>query len=654
MKKNVLSFIAVLFLSQIVFSQKPLKVFLMAGQSNMVGNSDNNVLPPELKANQNNVKIYVFGTANFGWGPLRAGLGSIPAAYGSEVSFGYNIAKNLPNDSIAIIKGAWSGTDLATRWRPPSSGGTVGDLYTKFVDSTHAAIAKLGSGYQVEIVGMCWMQGESDAMNLTSANAYQTNLTNFIHDIRAEFNLPNLPFSIGKIMTDATYQYYAIVRQAEDSVVYKGSKISDFETNDLTISGGHYVIDGCEGLGERFANNMLILLGITPPLSNRPVWNFNNSGYSEGWTLTQNLTGNVLDGYLNLTITAANPYMLSPSSLVADTSIFKYLIIGLKNSTSDNKAGFFWITNADTSYDGNKRVVFDVNPNDVNYSTYIIDLSKNNYWTGNIKQIRLDPSLNDTIGNVSIDFIKLSGGPNPDQKSIAIPGIVEAENFNIGGEGIAYHDIDSVNNGGQYRPKEGVDIQSCSEGGYNVGWTNKGEWLEYTVNVADSGKYKLDLRLAAGTANNQFHVEFDGVDKTGIITINSTGGFQTWITHSVNVSLTAGIHLMRLFIDNSSNGLNINKITFTATAAGIEEKQNKIINVFPNPVTNEIKIQHLESGIQKIIIIDLLGKIILNYNLESSISDSQSIDVSSLRSGVYFIKIINNENTVTKKIIIQK
>ncbi len=637
-------------------AQTKLKVFLMAGQSNMVGNSDNNVLPAELKVNQNNIKINVFGTANFDWGPLRPGLGSIPAAHGSEVSFGYNMAKYMPNDSIAIIKGAWSGTDLATRWRPPSSGGTVGDLYTQFVAKTHAAIAALGSGYQVEIAGMCWMQGESDAMNLTSANAYQTNLTNFIHDIRAEFNVPDMPFSIGKIMSDATYQYYSIVRQAEDNVVAAGTKISDFETSDLTISGGHYVLDGCRVLGERFATNMLMMYNIFPPQNNTPVWNFNTNNYSEGWTLTQSLNGTVTGGNYNLTVTAADPYMHSPSSLGVDASMYKYFVVRMKNTTSDNKAEFFWITTTDGAYDGNKRIIFDVKPNDTDYSTYIIDLSKNTYWKGTVKQLRLDPSWNAVSGSISIDYLKLMGAPYPDQQPIMIPGIIEMENYNLGGEGIAYHDADTKNNGNEYRT-DGVDIQKTSDsgGGYNIGWLSNGEWLEYLVNVATAGNYTMDIRVASGMDNNKFHIETDGIDQTSVITVNNTGGVQTWGTVNKTIVLNAGLHIMKVYIDNSAGGFNLNKISVSNTTGIHDEKKVSAFVIYPNPAKDRITINHeqlseksFESGENEILILDLQGRIIKSFSLSHSVSDL--LDLSELENGIYFLRTKNE----LKKIIINK
>jgi beta-glucanase (GH16 family) len=147
----------------------------------------------------------------------------------------------------------------------------------------------------------------------------------------------------------------------------------------------------------------------------------------------------------------------------------------------------------------------------------------------------------------------------------AIPGTIQAEDFDYGGEGIAYHDTSAGNSGTQYRTLENVDIQNCTDtgGGYNIGWMATGEWLEYTVNVSGTGNYTLEARVAAMAAGKTFYVEFNGVNKTGNITVPNTGGWQNWTTVSAPVSLSAGTQIMR-FVSNSAD-FNLNYIRLTAT-----------------------------------------------------------------------------------------
>jgi hypothetical protein len=142
----------------------------------------------------------------------------------------------------------------------------------------------------------------------------------------------------------------------------------------------------------------------------------------------------------------------------------------------------------------------------------------------------------------------------------AIPGVIEAIDFDHGGEGVAYHDVEAENFGGFYRPKEGVDIQSSSEGGCGVSWIEDGEWLQYTVDVAEAGTYTLVTHYAGG--NSSFHVEFDGADKTGPVKTTESGGWQVWSDVSTTVNLAAGRQTMR-FVCKS--GYNLRRFTFVAT-----------------------------------------------------------------------------------------
>jgi len=146
----------------------------------------------------------------------------------------------------------------------------------------------------------------------------------------------------------------------------------------------------------------------------------------------------------------------------------------------------------------------------------------------------------------------------------AIPGKIQAEDFDTGGEGVAYHDNDTGNNGDQYRTLEGVDIENCSDtgAGYNTGWTNPNEWMEYTVDVAAAGQYSIEARVASDSSGGSFHIEFYGVDKTGNITVPATGGWQSWTTVSATVTLSAGTQVMR-FVSGSS-GYNLNYFNITA------------------------------------------------------------------------------------------
>ncbi|HTB52216.1 MAG TPA: putative Ig domain-containing protein, partial [Ferruginibacter sp.] len=151
-----------------------------------------------------------------------------------------------------------------------------------------------------------------------------------------------------------------------------------------------------------------------------------------------------------------------------------------------------------------------------------------------------------------------------------IPGTIQAENYDLGGQGVAYNDNDAVNSGGQYRTTEGVDVETTGDtgGGYDVGWTNAGEWMKYTVNVTTISVYTLQVRVASPGAGNTLHVEVDGVNISGSIAIPNTGAWQTYQTVSVTTpSITSGQHVVRIY--EETGGFNINYIAFVAVPAPV-------------------------------------------------------------------------------------
>jgi len=144
-----------------------------------------------------------------------------------------------------------------------------------------------------------------------------------------------------------------------------------------------------------------------------------------------------------------------------------------------------------------------------------------------------------------------------------IPGVVESEDFDNGGQGIAYNDSNpNSNTGGRYRTNEGVDIAVANEGGHQIGWTVLGEWQEYTVNVATAGTYNAAIRYAANAGvTGAVRIEVNGADLTGSVNLPVTGGWQTFQTVNTELNLNVGEQVIRIVTVTA--GINLNKITFT-------------------------------------------------------------------------------------------
>lgn len=132
------------------------------------------------------------------------------------------------------------------------------------------------------------------------------------------------------------------------------------------------------------------------------------------------------------------------------------------------------------------------------------------------------------------------------------------ENYKAGGEGIGYHDTTPGNNGVAYRSDD-VDIQSCSDGSscFNVGWIETGEWLAYNIDVASSANYIFTIRVASPYSGKRLHIEVDGVNVTGSLSVPRTGGWQTWSNLTTKgIALGRGRHTLRLVAETGEFNLN--------------------------------------------------------------------------------------------------
>ncbi len=136
-----------------------------------------------------------------------------------------------------------------------------------------------------------------------------------------------------------------------------------------------------------------------------------------------------------------------------------------------------------------------------------------------------------------------------------LPGLVQAENFDNGGNYVGYFNLDATDQGGAtYRAPATVGIENTGDtgGGYDVGYTKEGEWLRYTVDVRQVGVYNLQARVASPGPGGYFHVSFDGQNETGTLFVPTTGGFQTYETMvSPAFTLQPGKHLMKVSFDGN-------------------------------------------------------------------------------------------------------
>ena len=177
----------------------------------------------------------------------------------------------------------------------------------------------------------------------------------------------------------------------------------------------------------------------------------------------------------------------------------------------------------------------------------------------------------DAAANTSMDVLTVTLTPPPPPSPykgspFAIPGLIEAEDFDNGGESVAYHDLTAGNQGGQYRLDVDVDIISPASGAYVVNSFQTGEWLSYSINVTQAGTYRLEALVSSQLTTGAWHAEIDGVNVTGSVLVPNTGswGAFQWVGQS-GVVLTAGRHILKVVADQQYFNLDAIRLTALVT-----------------------------------------------------------------------------------------
>jgi hypothetical protein len=225
-------------------------VFVLAGQSNMVGQGDPAELDEDLKRQPPGVAFYLAGVPS----DLAA-----QRTFGPEVSLAEELSRAIPDRELVIIKYALGGTSLlawAPEWTPEAAEVTdnaqAGPLYRNLLDQ----IRTITGDRTVEFGAVFWMQGERDARYPAAAADYGSNLTGLIQRLRDDLAAPTLPFIYGQVNPPAeAFAGRDAVRSAQIDVSRTVPGAMLVPTDDLTKQPDdlHYDTGGLLALGRRFA-----------------------------------------------------------------------------------------------------------------------------------------------------------------------------------------------------------------------------------------------------------------------------------------------------------------------------------------------------------------------------------------------------------------
>lgn len=256
------------------------------------------------------------------------------------------------------------------------------------------------------------------------------------------------------------------------------------------------------------------------------------------------------------------------------------------------------------------------------------------FTTSETKNVKNDGEISATNGSFSVTLDKESivtlvgtgpqivipQGPYDTLNVPTIPGKIEAENYDIGGQNKAYYDEDAENKGGAYR-EDGVDIEGNETDGYVVGYTIKGEWLEYTVDVKQEGVFSFDARISSGAASSSFRLFMDSVAITDTIKVTQGSDWNTYeILTGETTLLSAGRHVLR--IDVTGDYFNLDWIEF---------KDKSMINANRSFDLQLSKTNEYE-------IFSLSGQRIASFESANEKNLSKDVSHAVRSSGIYFVK----------------
>src|SRR5580693_4444704 len=192
--------------------------------------------------------------------------------------------------------------------------------------------------------------------------------------------------------------------------------------------------------------------------------------------------------------------------------------------------------------------------------------------------------VSQSTGQFTSAFTGAGGGTSPPPPSegpyggtaAAIPGTVQAANYDTGGQGVAYNVTSANGTANSYR-SDGVDLEATADtsdtgpagGAYDMGWTTPGQWFKYTVNVATAGTYSVAFRVSSpyGITDALHIANAAGTSLSGVVAVPNTGGYETWTTVTASVTLPAG--QQTLTIDQDTNGWNFHYLAFAHGSGGV-------------------------------------------------------------------------------------
>lgn len=199
----------------------------------------------------------------------------------------------------------------------------------------------------------------------------------------------------------------------------------------------------------------------------------------------------------------------------------------------------------------------------------------------------------------------------------------------------------------------GIQTETCSEGGLNIGYIQNGDWTMYH-NIDLSTMASINARIASRNASNSIEVRIDSLTGTliGTIPVSNTGNYQLWKTDQANIQETTGLHNVYFVFKGGSGYLfNVNSFGFSDESiliTSIDEELNLESEVYPNPFSDSFVVALKDNTTSVVEVFNSLGQRITSYTTAAT---ELSVDLKDQKSGFYIVKITNNSQVITREIL---
>lgn len=274
-------------------------------------------------------------------------------------------------------------------------------------------------------------------------------------------------------------------------------------------------------------------------------------------------------------------------------------------------------------------------------SSYMIGAKntyKHKFRISPVRGLMEDPTVLANVGFPNLETSKVINAKYPtieygevQQEAFVehvFPCTIQMENYDKGGEDLSFHDVDMENEGGLYR-EDGVDIvgvgcdakgSNCT--GYAVGYTQPGEWLEFTVDVKTADDYLFRANVASGLEGSGFKLYVDGKAVTDTVKVPKGNDWDTYGTIDGKIGkVSAGKHVIKVEITGAY--ANIDWIRFDTTEEGL-------------PIRNPLKLDVAES--QDFYVFSAKGRMLTKVNAADLNQVREELQVRGMQPGAYIIR----------------